>query len=59
MTIYDITAFLEKIAPPSLQENYDNAGLITGNAGWQCTGIITTLDATEAVVQEAIEKKCN
>jgi dinuclear metal center YbgI/SA1388 family protein len=59
MTIYDITAFLEKIAPPSLQENYDNAGLITGNTGWQCTGIITTLDATEAIVQEAIKKKCN
>ena len=59
MTIHDITSFLEKTAPLSLQENYDNAGLITGNAGWQCTGIITTLDATEEVVQEAIEKKCN
>ena len=59
MTIQDIIAFLETIAPPSLQESYDNAGLITGSAGWQCTGIITTLDATEAVVQEAIEKKCN
>ena len=59
MTIHDITSFLEKIAPPSLQENYDNAGLITGKADWQCTGIITTLDATEAVIQEAIDKKCN
>jgi len=59
MTIQDITSFLETIAPPFLQESYDNAGLITGNAGWQCTGIITTLDATEEVVLEAIEKKCN
>lgn len=59
MTIHDITAFLEKTAPPSLQENYDNAGLITGNAMWQCTGIIICLDAIEAVVAEAIEKKCN
>ena len=59
MKVQDITSFLEKIAPPSLQETYDNAGLITGNANWECTGIITALDATEAVVLEAIEKKCN
>lgn len=59
MKIQEITSFLESVAPPSLQESYDNAGLITGNSSWDCTGIITTLDATEAVVLEAIEKKCN
>jgi len=59
MNIATITAFLETIAPPSLQESYDNAGLITGDADWECTGIITSLDTTEEVVKEAIEKKCN
>ncbi len=59
MKIEDITVFLESYAPPDLQENYDNAGLITGSNSWDCTGIITTLDATEEVVLEAIEKKCN
>ena len=59
MKIQDITNFLETVAPASLQENYDNAGLLTGSAGWDCTGIITTLDATEEVVLEAIQKKCN
>ncbi len=59
MKIQEITSFLESVAPPALQESYDNAGLITGNSGWDCTGIVTTLDATEAVVLEAIEKKCN
>jgi dinuclear metal center YbgI/SA1388 family protein len=59
MNIQNIVSFLETVAPPSLQESYDNAGLITGSTGWQCTGIITTLDATEEVVLEAIEKKCN
>jgi len=59
MQIQEITSFLESVAPPSLQESYDNAGLITGNASWECTGIITTLDATEAVVLEAMEKNCN
>jgi dinuclear metal center YbgI/SA1388 family protein len=59
MKIQEITAFLESVAPPVLQESYDNAGLLTGSNDWDCTGIITTLDATEEVVQEAIEKKCN
>ena len=59
MSIQDITSLLEKFAPPYLQEAYDNAGLITGNVNWQCTGVIISLDATEEVVQEAIEKKCN
>ncbi|HMG83629.1 MAG TPA: Nif3-like dinuclear metal center hexameric protein [Ferruginibacter sp.] len=59
MKIQDITSYLETIAPLSLQESYDNAGLITGNAQWDCTGIITALDATEDVVKEAIAKKCN
>jgi len=59
MKIQEIISFLESVAPPSLQESYDNAGLLTGNGSWDCTGVITTLDATEAVVLEAIEKKCN
>ena len=59
MKIQEITAFLELVAPPVLQESYDNAGLLTGDSQWECTGIITTLDATEEVVHEAMEKKCN
>ena len=34
MKIQDITNFLESIAPIGLQENYDNAGLLTGSAKW-------------------------
>ena len=59
MKIADIVSFLESTAPPALQEQYDNAGLITGDAGWECSGIICALDATEEVVKEAIAKKCN
>lgn len=56
MKIIDIVSFLESQAHPSLQEQYDNAGLITGDAGWECSGIICSLDATEEVVREAITK---
>ena len=59
MQIAEIIAHLESIAPLSLQENYDNAGLLTGDASWNCTGILCSLDATEAVVLEAIAGKCN
>jgi dinuclear metal center YbgI/SA1388 family protein len=59
MKIADIVGYLESIAHPSLQEEYDNAGLITGAAEWDCTGAIICLDAIEEVVKEAIEKKCN
>lgn len=59
MIIADIISFLESLAPPSLQESYDNSGLITGSMTWECTGIITSLDATEEVVQDAISRNCN
>jgi dinuclear metal center YbgI/SA1388 family protein len=59
MKIADIISHLESIAHPSLQEHYDNAGLIAGSSSWECTGIIVSLDATEAVIKEAVEKKCN
>ncbi len=59
MKIANIISFLESVAHPSLQEQYDNAGLITGDASWECTGIICSLDATEDVVKEAMSKKCN
>lgn len=59
MIIADIISALEQVAPPSFQESYDNCGLLTGNASWECKGVLCTLDATEAVVLEAIEKGCN
>jgi dinuclear metal center YbgI/SA1388 family protein len=59
MKINDIILDLESKAHPTLQEHYDNAGLITGDSDWECSGIICSLDATEEVVKEAVEKKCN
>jgi len=59
MKIREVTAALESIAPPSLQESYDNAGLTTGEENAECKGILVSLDATEAVIDEAIRKNCN
>ncbi len=59
MKISEIISCIEKVAPPSLQENYDNAGLLTGNPNADVKAILVTLDATEAVIDEAIAKGCN
>jgi dinuclear metal center YbgI/SA1388 family protein len=57
--IKDITQYLEQFAPLDYQESYDNCGLITGNPEWEVTGILISLDCTEAIVSEAIKEKCN
>ena len=59
MQISQVISFLESMAPLSLQEHYDNAGLITGSSGWDCRGIVCSLDATEEVIEEAIAKNFN
>lgn len=59
MKVRDITQFLEKWAPLSLQESYDNAGLLLGQADWECTGVFCCLDVTEEVLVEAKNKHCN
>jgi dinuclear metal center YbgI/SA1388 family protein len=56
--IKDVTAFLESLAPLSYQEPYDNAGLLTGDHSAEVSSALVTLDCTEAVVDEAIERKC-
>lgn len=59
MRIKDITDHLESIAPLHLQESYDNAGLIVGDATDKVKGVLVCLDSTPEVVDEAVEMGCN
>ena len=43
MLIKDIIALIEEFAPLSLQENYDNAGLICGNPEAKVKSILLLL----------------
>jgi len=59
MKIAEIINYLDTVAPPAYQEKYDNCGLLTGSPDLECGGVLVTLDATEAVILEAIAKGCN
>jgi dinuclear metal center YbgI/SA1388 family protein len=59
MKLFEITNFLERLAPLSYQEDYDNAGLIVGNPNDEVHAALVSLDCTEQIVDEAIAKNCN
>jgi dinuclear metal center YbgI/SA1388 family protein len=52
--IQQIIDFLEQIAPPALQEDYDNSGLLVGEPHAEVDKVLVSLDVTEAVVAEAV-----
>ncbi len=58
MKIQEIISYLESIAPLALQESYDNSGLLVGNAAAPVNKVLISLDVTEAVIEEAIQKNC-
>ena len=59
MQLNELITYLHSIAPPYLQEDYDNAGLITGHGDMEIKGVLVCLDAIEAVIDEAIDLGCN
>lgn len=58
MKIKELIIPLEKLAPPFLQESYDNAGLLIGNSNAEVNKVLISLDVTEKVLDEAISKNC-
>ncbi|MFN5885630.1 MAG: Nif3-like dinuclear metal center hexameric protein [Bacteroidota bacterium] len=59
ISIGEIIGCLELNAHPTLQESYDNAGLLTGQASTEAKGVLVCLDSTEEVIEEAIRRGCN
>ena len=52
----DIASCLEKFSPLSLAEDYDNVGLLVGEKDKEVKGVLTSLDITLAVLEEALRK---
>ena len=59
MQIKEIVAAIEQIAPKTYQESYDNCGMQVGAVDAETTGVLLTLDVTEEVLDEAIDRGCN
>lgn len=57
--IKDVLNELERYAPLTLQEGFDNAGVQVGDVTRCATGALLCLDVTEEVIDEAIGKGCN
>jgi dinuclear metal center YbgI/SA1388 family protein len=58
-TVGEIAQVLEQLAPLSLAEDWDNVGLLVGDAEWRADRVMTCLTVTADTVSEAIEQKAN
>ncbi|MCS6819596.1 MAG: Nif3-like dinuclear metal center hexameric protein [Chitinophagales bacterium] len=59
MILSQIINEIEKSFPLSLQENYDNCGLLVGDPKQEISAVLLTLDCTEQVIEEAISVSAN
>ncbi|WP_300798178.1 Nif3-like dinuclear metal center hexameric protein [uncultured Alistipes sp.] len=59
MKIKEITGVIEQFAPLSLQESYDNAGLIVGRPDDEVHRALLAVDVTEEVLDEAEREGCD
>ena len=59
MKVGDITAVLEAFAPLSIQESWDNSGLIIGSPEDEVHGVLVGFDCTSALIDEAVAKGCD
>lgn len=53
-TLNEVAGYLDSLAPPCLQESYDNTGIQVGDTAQPVSSVLVILDVTEAVVDEAM-----
>ena len=58
MIVQEIYDILDAYAPFSMQESYDNSGLLVGDPQKEISRILLTLDITVPVIEGAAEKQC-
>ena len=54
MRVRDITSAIEDFAPLSVQESWDNSGLIVGSPDQEVHGVLVGFDCTPELVDEAV-----
>jgi dinuclear metal center YbgI/SA1388 family protein len=58
-TVGDVAHVLEQLAPLTLAEEWDNVGLLVGEAEWPAERVMTCLTVTADTVSEAIDQRAN
>ncbi len=58
MKLKEIIGAIEKLAPLSIQDGFDNSGLQVGRAEQEIGSVLLCLDVTEEVIDEAIKRGC-
>jgi len=58
MNLSELCSYLDTAVPLSFQEGYDNSGLQVGQPEMEIYSALLTLDVTEKVIDEAIQKGC-
>lgn len=56
VTVADIAAALNTVAPFDTQLEWDNCGLLVGDPGREVSRVLVALDATNEVIREAVRK---
>lgn len=59
VSVADCVAVLDVMAPPRLAQSWDNVGLLAGDGAGRCRRVLLCIDMTAAVVDEAIQGKCD
>jgi dinuclear metal center YbgI/SA1388 family protein len=59
MNVKDIASRIEQMYPPALAQDWDNVGLLVGDAQKNVENILLTIDTTSAVVAEALRLKAD
>ena len=54
MTVRDITSVIEDFAPLSIQEGWDNSGLLIGSPDQEVHGVLIGFDCTPELIGEAV-----
>jgi dinuclear metal center YbgI/SA1388 family protein len=54
--VAEIVGKLEKLAPSSTSEKWDNTGLLAGDPEWETKGAVVSVDLTEQAIRTAIRK---
>jgi dinuclear metal center YbgI/SA1388 family protein len=58
MTVEELAAAVDRLAPVALAEEWDNVGLMVGRSGREVSGVLVALELRDAVLREAEARGC-